>query len=146
MESNPVEVAGLASRLRRLVTRRPDAWLQLDITMPQLRTLFAVRERGTVTMSELATTLGQRLPATSTLVNRLVDRGLLRRLPDPDDRRRVLVALSEDAERTLSAADDRAAARFAAIVGRMSPAGRAALATALDELITLATADQPTDT
>lgn len=145
--STPEDVAQLASRLRALVMQRQDAWLDLDITMPQLRALFAVRRRQPITVSDLADALGQRLAAVSALVTRLVRAGLLRRSEDPQDRRRIRLELTDHAERVLAAVDDRSAARFTAILGRMSPQGRQALATALDELIGLAATapDTPPD-
>lgn len=131
----------LVARLRAVALQRQDAWLELDITLPQLRALFAVRRRAGVTVSELAESLGQRLATTSALVNRMVAAGLLRRGAVPHDRRRIRLEVSERAERMLTAVDERAAARFSAILGRMSPQGRRALATALNELVELFTSE-----
>jgi DNA-binding MarR family transcriptional regulator len=148
MESNrdaSGELEQLAARLRALAIQRQDAWLDLDLTLPQLRALFVVRRRQPLTVSDLADALGQRLAAVSALVTRLVRAGLLQRSEDPNDRRRVRLELTDHAERLLAAVDDRSAARFAAILGRMSPQGRQALAMALDELVRLLhdATDQP---
>ncbi|SEH04009.1 DNA-binding transcriptional regulator, MarR family [Nonomuraea solani] len=124
-----------------LALQRSDAWLDLDLTLPQLRVLFAVRRRTGCTVSELAQTLGRRLAATSALANRLVRAGLLRRVSDQDDRRRIRLELSDKAEQMLTMVDQRSADRFAAILGRMSTQGRAALADALSELIELVSSD-----
>ncbi|MFI6294649.1 MarR family winged helix-turn-helix transcriptional regulator [Nonomuraea sp. NPDC050790] len=142
MASTP-DVERLASRLRTLALQRSDAWLDLDLTLPQLRVLFAVRRRDGCTVSELAETLGRRLAATSALVNRLVRAGLLDRVSDQDDRRRIRLRLTGEAEQMLTAVDRRSADRFAAVLGRMSVRGRAALAEALTELIDLVSADLP---
>ncbi|MEV4895810.1 MarR family transcriptional regulator [Nonomuraea sp. NPDC055795] len=136
-----VDIERLASRLRMLALQRPEAWLDLDLTMPQLRMLFTVRRRSGCTVSELAETLGRRLAATSALVNRLVRAGLLHRTSDQDDRRRIRLQLTDEAEQLLSTVDQRSADRFAAILGRMSEPGRAALADALTELIELVSSD-----
>jgi DNA-binding MarR family transcriptional regulator len=133
--------AELASRLRSLALQRQDAWLDLDLTLPQLRALFAVRRRPGCTVSELATSIDRSLAATSALANRLVRAGLLQRVPDQADLRRVRLELADDAERMLSAVDQRAADRFTAVLGRMSPRGRAALTTALTELVELLSAE-----
>ncbi|GAA3017913.1 MarR family winged helix-turn-helix transcriptional regulator [Streptosporangium longisporum] len=139
------DVARLASRLRMLTLQRSDAWLDLDLTLPQLRVLFAVRRRDGCTVSELSETLGRRLAATSALVNRMVRAGLLQRVSDADDHRRVRLRLTDEAERMLTTTDQRSADRFAAILGRMSAQGRAALAGALSELIELVSADLAED-
>lgn len=143
-KTNPgsADVAQLAFRLRALVLRRQDAWLELDLTMPQLRALLVVRQGQPLSVSEVAAALDQRLAAVSALVNRLVRAGLVRREEDPDDRRRVRLQLTDEAERTLTSMDDRAAERFAAILARMSPRGRRALNTALEELVELFSAEE----
>jgi DNA-binding MarR family transcriptional regulator len=105
--------------------------------------LFAVRRRAGCTVSELAEALGQRLAATSALAGRLARAGLLRRGDDQDDRRRIRLELTDDAERMLTAVDRRSADRFAAILGRMSKRGRDALAVALTELVDLMSSDIP---
>jgi DNA-binding MarR family transcriptional regulator len=53
------------------------------------------------------------VPATTALrwVNGLIEAGLIRRLPDPDDRRRVLVELTEDGQRRMDV--------FLRTIGRM---------------------------
>ncbi|TMS00267.1 MarR family winged helix-turn-helix transcriptional regulator [Nonomuraea basaltis] len=128
-----------------LALQRSDAWLDLDLTLPQLRVLFAVRRRTGCTVSELAQTLGRRLAATSALANRLVRAGLLRRVSDQDDRRRIRLELTDEAEQMLTMVDQQSADRFAAILGRMSTQGRVALAGALSELIELVSSDLSED-
>lgn len=139
------DVERLVAGLRALALQRPDAWLDLDLTLPQLRALFAVRRQPGCTVSELAEALGQRLAATSALVGRLVRAGLLRRVDDQDDRRRIRLDLTDAAERMLTSVDRRSADRFAAILGQMSKRGRDALATALTELIDLLSSDASED-
>ncbi|MDN5856517.1 MAG: MarR family transcriptional regulator [Actinomycetia bacterium] len=131
-------VRPLLARLRELVVQRPDTWADLDVTMPQLRVLFAVRRKQPISVSALADTLELRLAAASALVNRLVRAGLLHRSEDPRDRRRVLLALTDSAEQALTRVDERSTARFAAVLTRMSPEGRRHLAAALMELVHLA--------
>lgn len=124
------------------MVQRPDAWADLDVTLPQLRVLFAVRHKQSISVSRLADALGLRLAAASALVNRLVRAGLLQRSEDPRDRRRVLLALTDSAEQALTRVDERSAARFAAVLTRMSPEGCRHLAGALKELVHLAEAPE----
>jgi DNA-binding MarR family transcriptional regulator len=135
------EIDARVAALRRLVAQRPDAWLDLELTLPQLRALFAVRGSGGLAVSALAAAMGMRLAAASALANRLVRDGLLDRAEDAADRRRTLLSLTPAAERLLADVDGRAAQRVAGLVRRMSPEGRRALATALDELLRLAEED-----
>lgn len=72
----------------------PKEWLEADLTMPQLKALLVLKEGGTCNMSHLATNLGVSLPTATGLVERLVERDLVVRMPDPTDRRVVLCGLS----------------------------------------------------
>jgi DNA-binding MarR family transcriptional regulator len=130
-------VETLAQRLRALVLRRPAAWPDVDVTLPQLRTLTVVRRRQPLGVTELAGILGMRLAATSALVNRVVRAGLLHRSPDPHDRRRVQLSLTADGMHLLTTLDERSAGQYHSLLQRMSPQGRRALAFALEELIGL---------
>lgn len=67
-----------------------------EVTMPQWVALMTVRERGEVTIKELAEALGVSPPSASTMVDRLVDMNMLRREQSQRDRREVLVALTPE--------------------------------------------------
>lgn len=67
------------------------------LTLPQVKALIYLYDNGERSMSELANGLAVSLPSASELVDRLIDRGLVERLPDVSDRRRVLIALTEPA-------------------------------------------------
>ena len=69
-------------------------WLHLDLTMGQLKALFALANGDAMTVSQLGRSLGLGAPAASILVERLVQSGLVNRSDDPDDRRRTWVRLS----------------------------------------------------
>jgi len=62
----------------------------------QMRALNLVRTKGPVSITELADLLNVSAPSASTMVERLVEKGVLARKPDPDDRRRVIVTVSPD--------------------------------------------------
>jgi DNA-binding MarR family transcriptional regulator len=67
------------------------------LTLPQVKALIFLYDNGDRSMTELAAGLAVSLPSASELVDRLVDRGLVDRMTDPADRRRVLVSLTEPA-------------------------------------------------
>ena len=125
--------------------RRSDAWLNLDITMPQLRALYSISRRQPMTVTALAEMLEQRLAAVSALVARLARAGLVRRSEDPDDHRRVLLEVSDDGMRMLTGVDRRAEERFEAVLGQMSPYGRQCMEVALNELVQLLSTQPPVD-
>jgi DNA-binding MarR family transcriptional regulator len=70
------------------------AWLELDLTMGQVKGLYALSYGGAMTVGHLAEALGIGKPAASILVDRLVHLALVERDEDRADRRRTLVRLS----------------------------------------------------
>lgn len=87
------------SLLRRAMFRRVWAgwcgeWLDMDLTMRQLKVLFLLYDQPPTRMSALASGLGVALPWCTSLVDRLVKGGMIERREDPLDRRLVLCELS----------------------------------------------------
>src|ERR1035437_4242293 len=72
------------------------AWIELDLTKGQLRTLFALQRCGTASLSQLAESLGVQAPAASAVVERLVQLGVVDRSVDSTDRRRLVLSVSAD--------------------------------------------------
>jgi DNA-binding MarR family transcriptional regulator len=70
---------------------RPD----IALTMPQMVTLFAIRDANTCRMSELAEITQQSAGTLTGIVDRLIEDGLVARVRDADDRRVVQVALTD---------------------------------------------------
>ena len=67
-----------------------------EFSFAQMRALKFVKSKGQVSITELAELLSVSAPSASTMVERLVEKGVLVREPDPDDRRRVIVTVSPD--------------------------------------------------
>lgn len=80
---------------RQLRLDRLSEWQDLDLTIPQAKTLFLLEREGPQRMGAIAGALGIAVSATTTVVDRLVERGLATRLSDPKDRRVVICELSE---------------------------------------------------
>jgi len=68
---------------------------RLGLTNTRMRALAAVLHSESVKMSELAASLDLPAPLATRVADELVERGLLERLPDASDRRRVLVRMTE---------------------------------------------------
>ncbi len=71
-------------------------WFTLDLSMPQMRVVFLLLQEDSLRMSEVASALDVSMSRATGLVDRLVEKNLVGRWPDPDDRRSVLCALTED--------------------------------------------------
>jgi DNA-binding MarR family transcriptional regulator len=89
---------------------------QQDLSVPQFRTLaFLSRHRGS-SLSAAAEFIGLTLPTMSVLVDGLVQRGIVDRAPDSQDRRRVLLSLTAEGERLHKQALDGSAAWLVAVL------------------------------
>jgi DNA-binding MarR family transcriptional regulator len=73
-------------------------WLGLDLTMAQLKALFALAGGEPMTVGALGQMLQIQLPAASHAAKGLVHLGLARRLKDPNDRRCTYIQLTPYAE------------------------------------------------
>jgi len=70
----------------------------LELNLSQATLLAYVTDFGSSTQTELAEMVGLGRAATGTMIDHLETRGLLRRLPNPDDRRVWLVAATAAGE------------------------------------------------
>lgn len=80
---------------RRIRIDRLDEWQEMDLTIPQVKTLLLLQGSGPQRMGGIAASLGIAVSAATTVVDRLVERELVARLSDPKDRRVVLCDLTE---------------------------------------------------
>lgn len=90
----------------------------------QLRVLTIVAVNRHTNMSRLAEALDVVPSSASRLCDRLEATGLLRRVPDPRDRREVRLLLTQSARRLLEELHERRRGAVAEVLGRMSPAAR----------------------
>ena len=98
----------------------------------QLRVLTIISRAEHTNMSRLAEALDVVPSSASRLCDRLEATGLLRRVPDPRDRREVRLLLTPAAQRLLDELRERRRAALAEVLERMAPARRADLVRALE--------------
>ncbi len=76
----------------------PERWLELDLSMAQVKTLMVVRAHGRSRIGLVARDLGLSANAATAAVDRLEAAGLAERHADPSDRRAVLVCVTPAGE------------------------------------------------
>jgi MarR family transcriptional regulator, lower aerobic nicotinate degradation pathway regulator len=107
-----------------------------DLSLTQLRALGILRDREP-TMAELATYLGLERSTVSGLIDRAVQRGLVRKTTDPADARSVRVSLTAEARRLETAVIADIGELMSPLTDRLSLSERkrlsALLAKALDQ-------------
>lgn len=83
---------------RALKATSGTVWMEIDLTIAQLRTLLVLAEEGPLVIGQIAQRLGIGLSTGGHLVDRLVQAGLAERKEDVEDRRRTLARLTPKGE------------------------------------------------
>ena len=83
---------------RTLKATAGTVWMEIDLTIAQLRTLLVLAEEGPLVIGQIAQRLGIGLSTGGHLVDRLVQAGLAERAEDAGDRRRTLARLTPKGE------------------------------------------------
>jgi DNA-binding MarR family transcriptional regulator len=108
IDTGPLEVTGRLSRIGPLLGRRQEAvFSRFGVNRGEVGALSALRVSGPPHRLS-PTRLGRGLMLSSagvtSRIDRLERRGLVRRLPDPDDRRGVIVELTDEGGRLVDEA------------------------------------------
>ena len=131
----------LAARLRMTLgrlNRRVRQHGPQSLSSSQASTLASVEALGPVRLGDLAAHEGVTAPTQSRLVGSLEQQGLLRRMPDAEDRRATLLAITPQGRRQLEQLQGERSAFLVGQLGTLTPEQRTALVAALDALESLA--------
>jgi DNA-binding MarR family transcriptional regulator len=88
--------------VRELLPFLPKEWLAMDLTAGQLRALLLLYTNGPLRMSDLSSALGVSMATATGVINRMVERGIVVRESDPNDRRIVRCRVSPEGEELVS--------------------------------------------
>lgn len=140
LDVSPMEILSRVSRLaRQLDLARKASFSDYGIEGWAFDVLSALRRSGEPYQLSPSTLLQETLVTSGTMTNRidrLVTAGWVERLPDPGDRRGVLVRLTECGRATVDSALADLLVKEREILSGLTPAGRRKLASLLRELST----------
>ena len=92
-----LHILALISKINQLIRRFLEAGLESkDLTFNQYNLLQLIVMRSQIRPSEAAEALGCNRPTATVIVNNLEKKGWVHRQTDPDNRRQVLVRLTEE--------------------------------------------------
>src|SRR5436305_14314705 len=91
-------LAQYRAMMHRFKASSGTAWMEIDLTIAQLRTLLVLAEEGPLVIGQIAQRMGIGLSTGGHLVDRLVQAGLAERTEDAEDRRRTLARLTPKGE------------------------------------------------
>ena len=130
-ETLPDAFWSVARQLRETSHQALAPW---EIAPSHFRALRVLQRHGTMRLSELSDQLRIAARSTTEVVDALEARGLVRRRPDPGDRRATLVEVTEQGTSVLGAIRAARGAEAERVFGRLSPTDRAHLARILGKL------------
>jgi DNA-binding MarR family transcriptional regulator len=127
----------LAARLRLAITRTARRLRQeagTDLSPSQLAALATIERHGPLAPSDLAERERIRRPTATRVLSRLVEAGLVERIPDPADGRSAIVSVSSEGRALLRRLRRRKTAYLATRIRDLPPQDLSALARATDVL------------
>jgi DNA-binding MarR family transcriptional regulator len=91
------------------------------LSIPQLRSLAYINRNPGASLSEVAEHLGVTCATASTTIERLVQRNLVQRTDHPQERRRVVLNLTEEGKLLLTQSQEKTRAHIADIIEGLTP-------------------------
>lgn len=91
----------LATAAYRALVAGAEQWAAARLTMPQLKVLLLLARSGSAPVSWLAARMSVSPPNITGILDRLEERGLVRRTNDPRDRRVVRIVLTDEGQQLL---------------------------------------------
>lgn len=135
---DPADLVGLLADLRATLAELKclgsERLRRLGVSMGHLHAMALLERHGRLSMSRLAELLDVGLSNVTGLVDRMEERGLVSRVRVPDDRRVVLVELTDHGRRLLGEMDVLRNDLLARVLGQLEPAHRSAIAAAVARL------------
>jgi DNA-binding MarR family transcriptional regulator len=105
-----------------------------DLSVPQFRTLAFIGRCPGSSLSDVAQHVGTSLPSMSKLIDGLVERCLVGRIPESDDRRRLALTLTDDGKVLLAVVRDGTQGFLAGLFAEVTARERAAIVEAMELL------------
>ncbi len=138
-------IATSMDRMRRLGrARMRDDLAGFDMTMPQVRTLYFL-SRGPQRMKDISDYLMRGMPSATSMIDRLVKKEYVERVPDPSDRRVVLCQITEPGREMLDRFSRMGVVGFEAISESLTDDELDKIAPALEMLVDAMTRQAPSE-
>jgi len=137
------QIVELERRASRLLRQHPfDAWMNLNITTAQLRSLFFIDNEGITNFTKLATALGVTSSNVTGIVDHLVEQELVSRTENPEDRRVLLLSVTEKGKALLNSLRESRTKQMSEVLSHLSAEELSILARGFTILVKAAEAHQ----
>ncbi len=121
------------SKIITAAVARSVAGLGTSVTTPQLRVLVMLASLGRLNLTRVADGLGVNPSSASRTCDQLVSQDLVSRTEDPQDRRHIVLQLTEDGTSLVDALMSHRRELFNQVTARMRPEDRRRLARGLEK-------------
>jgi DNA-binding MarR family transcriptional regulator len=89
-----------------------DAWLALNLTIPQLKSLFFIKFKKVTNFKTLAEAMGVTASNVTGIIDRLVVQGLVQREENPENRRMLTLRLTRKGDALLNELGEQSSSQF----------------------------------
>lgn len=128
-----LNIVSLFSR-RTLMAWLPELKSEMDITAERFMVMHELNRQPEISLKELAERLSISPSSLSVMINSLTEQGIVTRLPDPADRRRVVLRLGSQGENHLQMAEEHLIAQFQTFLKNLPKTERQKLDSAAENL------------
>lgn len=90
-----------------------------ELSAPQTHLALLVRQHEPMALKDISDALEVSPPSVSTMVDKLVEKGVLQRDPDPNDRRKVVIRIHADAREAMENLESKLQAAFLSLSERL---------------------------
>jgi len=114
-----LELMGQMMRSHHVSKQNIQPWLHLDLTKEQLRVIFLLSFKRKASPGEVAEAFGVPKANVTSVIDRLVVKGLVSRQENPDDRRSHILSLTDEGRKQVAEFQETKVALFRRILDRM---------------------------
>jgi MarR family transcriptional regulator, organic hydroperoxide resistance regulator len=120
-----------------IILRRfsPQPWIELNLTIVQLKSLFFISAKGKTNFKKLAEALGVTPPNVTGIIDRLVEQGLVSRTENPEDRRIMILQATGQGHELLNRLRESRTHQMIHILARLNNEELTSLSLGLNALI-----------
>jgi len=109
----------------RLVNRylqqyNPDVWMGLSLTIAQVKSLFYIYNEGTINFRQLAAAMKVTPSNVTGIIDRLVEQQLVTRTENPEDRRMLMLRLTDKGESLINNLRERRVSQMSSLLTKMT--------------------------
>ena len=106
----------------------PSAWMGLNLTIAQMKSMFFIANEGIANFRKLAAALNVTPSNVTGIIDRLVEQELVSRTENPADRRMLMLQLTEKGETLIANLRERRVSQMSSILQQMTESELATIA------------------